>query len=122
VHTQKCGHKNFYRKTLFLYFVLRVIKIFFRKLGTVSFWKNLEISKFLGKVFFLFIRFYRSTLSYFLGGNCRYYPSCSCYAEEAFLKLNFFLALKLVVVRLSKCHPLSRHSYYDPVPAQKFNS
>jgi putative membrane protein insertion efficiency factor len=59
---------------------------------------------------------YQATISYFLGGNCRYYPSCSHYAVESFEKHNFLYAFYLVLGRLLSCHPFSRKSFYDPVP------
>lgn len=59
---------------------------------------------------------YQATISYFLGGNCRYYPSCSHYAVESFEKHNFFYAFYLTFSRLLSCHPFSRKSFYDPVP------
>lgn len=62
------------------------------------------------------IRFYQYTLSYFLGGNCRFYPSCSDYAVESFEEHNFIRALYLTTKRILKCHPLSGHQGYDPVP------
>lgn len=63
-----------------------------------------------------FILFYQSTFSYFLGGNCRYYPTCSHYASECFSKHGFFSALGLTTTRLLSCHPFSRRSVFDPVP------
>ncbi|MBY0451880.1 MAG: membrane protein insertion efficiency factor YidD [Bdellovibrionaceae bacterium] len=56
------------------------------------------------------------SFAYFLGGNCRYYPSCSHYAAECFEKHSFFTASKLTILRLASCHPFSRKSSYDPVP------
>ncbi|MEQ1723723.1 MAG: membrane protein insertion efficiency factor YidD [Pseudobdellovibrio sp.] len=64
----------------------------------------------------LLILVYQSTFSYFLGGNCRYYPSCSHYAHEAFSKHSPIYAGWLVLKRLGSCHPFSKKSYYDPVP------
>lgn len=64
----------------------------------------------------LFIKFYRYTFSYFLGGHCRFYPSCSEYAQEAYQKHNFLFSTLLVTKRLCKCHPFSGQNGYDPVP------
>lgn len=62
------------------------------------------------------ILFYQASFSYFLGGNCRYYPSCSNYAHEAFLNHKLFFATFLVFKRLLSCQPFSKKSFFDPVP------
>lgn len=36
------------------------------------------------------IRFYQYTVSPFLGERCRFYPSCSAYAQSALKKYGFF--------------------------------
>ena len=64
----------------------------------------------------LSVQFYQATFAFFLGGNCRYYPSCSHYAVECYEKHNFFYASYLTLKRLLSCHPFSRKSFYDPVP------
>jgi uncharacterized protein len=61
------------------------------------------------------IRFYQYAVSPLLGSNCRFYPSCSCYAHEA---LNVHGALRgswLSVRRILRCHPWHPGGY-DPVP------
>lgn len=60
------------------------------------------------------IGFYRRFLSRFLGGQCRFYPSCSEYAREAFEKRCFAVALWLATKRLAKCHPFHPGGY-DPL-------
>lgn len=45
---------------------------------------------------------------------CRFHPSCSQYAREAFSGENFFKALWLSVQRVLRCHPFSAGGY-DPV-------
>lgn len=68
------------------------------------------------KILLALIYFYQVTLSYFFGGKCRFYPSCSHYALESYKQYNFIKASQLVLVRLSKCHPFSKMSGYDPIP------
>lgn len=67
---------------------------------------------------FILIGFYRSLGTQFFGGNCRFEPSCSSYALKAFETHSFFTALKLTLIRLSKCHPLGSYGW-DPVPDAK---
>lgn len=49
---------------------------------------------------------------------CKYYPTCSNYALQAFEKFNFFKALFLTIIRILKCNPFSKGGY-DPVPLTK---
>ena len=48
-------------------------------------------------------------------GCCRFSPTCSAYAREAFEKKNFLFALFLAIKRILSCHPLHKGGY-DPVP------
>jgi len=50
-----------------------------------------------------------------VGGCCRFYPTCSCYAHEAIEKLGPFRGLWLSATRLARCHPFADGGY-DPVP------
>jgi hypothetical protein len=61
------------------------------------------------------IRLYQMALSPFLGGACRFLPSCSAYAIEAITIHGAVRGSILAVRRLSRCHPLGR-SGVDPVP------
>ena len=62
-----------------------------------------------------FVHLYRVFLSPFLGGACKFYPSCSQYAQEAIAlhgaKHGSWLALK----RLGRCRPFTKGGF-DPVP------
>jgi putative membrane protein insertion efficiency factor len=49
---------------------------------------------------------------------CRYLPTCSCYAIEAFRSHGLFRGFILTAGRLLRCHPWGG-SGYDPVPAAK---
>jgi uncharacterized protein len=61
------------------------------------------------------VRLYRIFLSPFLGGACKFYPSCSQYAQEAIAlhgaRRGSWLALK----RLGRCRPFTKGGF-DPVP------
>ena len=62
-----------------------------------------------------FVQFYKIFFSPFLGGACKFYPSCSNYAQEAIelhgARRGAWLALK----RLGRCRPFTKCGF-DPVP------
>lgn len=51
------------------------------------------------------IHCYRWFLSPILGTCCRFYPSCSGYAQEAIEKHGVVSGVFLTLKRLLKCHP-----------------
>lgn len=61
------------------------------------------------------VRTYQKLVSPNLGANCRYQPTCSSYAVEAFTKFGVFRGGWLAIRRIGRCHPL-RPGGYDPVP------
>ncbi|MBM0104110.1 membrane protein insertion efficiency factor YidD [Steroidobacter sp. S1-65] len=61
------------------------------------------------------IRAYRYLISPLLGPTCRFYPSCSCYAEQALQEHGAMRGTWLTVRRLLRCHPWHEGGY-DPVP------
>lgn len=61
------------------------------------------------------IRAYQATLAPFIGGRCRFYPSCSNYALDAYRHHAPIRASYLTIRRLARCHPLGG-SGIDPVP------
>ena len=61
------------------------------------------------------IRLYRQSLSSWLGPACRYWPSCSHYAEEAIVRHGVARGSWLATRRLLRCHPLGGQGV-DPVP------
>ena len=63
------------------------------------------------------IRFYRKFISPLKPGCCRFTPTCSQYALEAFEKRGFFVGFILTVWRILRCNPFSKGGY-DPVPVK----
>ena len=48
--------------------------------------------------------------------SCRFRPTCSAYAQEAFGKHGLFRGSILTFGRLLSCHPFSKRQFFDPVP------
>ncbi|MBQ7387101.1 MAG: membrane protein insertion efficiency factor YidD [Clostridia bacterium] len=67
------------------------------------------------------IKLYRKLISPLKPPCCRFTPSCSAYAIEAFTKRGFFAGLILTVWRILRCNPFARGGY-DPVPERGFRS
>jgi putative membrane protein insertion efficiency factor len=63
----------------------------------------------------LFLRIYRYGVSPLLGPRCRFYPSCSCYAQTALELHGVWRGSWLAIRRLSRCHPWHPGGV-DPVP------
>jgi hypothetical protein len=63
----------------------------------------------------LLIRLYQLTLSPWLGGSCRFYPTCSNYALEAIELHGVWRGGWLTLRRLGRCHPFHPGGF-DPPP------
>ena len=61
------------------------------------------------------LAFYGYFISPLLGNHCRFYPSCSSYAQTAFSRFGFFKGCYLTVKRLLRCQPFNAGGI-DPVP------
>jgi putative membrane protein insertion efficiency factor len=61
------------------------------------------------------VRSYQVTLGYWLGGNCRYVPSCSEYSIEAIREHGLLRGAWLSIKRIGRCHPFHPGGV-DPVP------
>ena len=67
------------------------------------------------------ISLYRKFISPIKPPCCRFTPTCSAYAIEAFRKRGFFVGLALTVWRILRCNPFSKGGY-DPVPEHGFRN
>ncbi len=62
------------------------------------------------------IRFYQKFLSKLKREpTCRFQPTCSSYAIQAFQKRGFLIGMILTVTRIFRCNPFCAGGY-DPVP------
>ena len=69
------------------------------------------------KVIIKMIVFYQHHISLFLenrGVKCKFYPSCSQYAIEAFEKYGIWKGFWLSTKRIIRCNPFSKGGY-DPL-------
>ncbi len=71
--------------------------------------------KIIVKIITLIIRGYQYLISPYLPPSCRYSPTCSQYAIEAFQRFGVIRGLILSLRRLFSCHPWHCGGY-DPVP------
>lgn len=67
------------------------------------------------KFFIALFRLYKRAISPMLPPACRFTPTCSEYAIEAFEKKGLFKASWMTIMRIAKCHPFHPGGY-DPLP------
>ena len=65
-----------------------------------------------------FVRLYQKFISLLKPPCCRFTPTCSQYAIEAFREWGLIAGLGLAIWRILRCNPFSRGGY-DPVPKRK---
>lgn len=73
-----------------------------------------KLSKSVNKALISFVSFYQGTFSFFLGGHCRFQPTCSEYAKQSLETHGCLKGLAHALRRLCRCHPFGGHGY-DPV-------
>ena len=91
------------------------MKQIFSKLSAATSAGYRVVSRAFASVALLLIAFYQKAISPFLPPSCRFYPTCSQYADEAIRKHGFWRGAGLAVRRISKCHPFNPGGI-DPVP------
>ncbi|MBP3195300.1 MAG: membrane protein insertion efficiency factor YidD [Cardiobacteriaceae bacterium] len=70
------------------------------------------------KILISLIKLYRITLSPYIGGQCRFEPTCSHYGEEAIARFGAVKGSWLCIKRILRCNPFCSGGY-DPVPEKK---
>ncbi|MCA1805444.1 MAG: membrane protein insertion efficiency factor YidD [Xanthomonadaceae bacterium] len=70
------------------------------------------------RILILLIQGYRYLFSPWLGNHCRFYPSCSHYAQEAVHTHGALRGSWLTLRRLGRCHPWHAGGV-DPVPPKE---
>jgi putative membrane protein insertion efficiency factor len=68
------------------------------------------------------LRAYGATLSGWLGGQCRFYPSCSRYAEDAIRAHGAVKGIGLAVWRVLRCNPFGPGGVEHVREARKYDS
>ncbi len=53
------------------------------------------------------VKFYKIFISPLFPPSCRFYPSCSEYSIQAFLKYGFIKGLWLSIKRIVRCNPFN---------------
>jgi putative membrane protein insertion efficiency factor len=64
------------------------------------------------------IQAYRYVLSPWVGRSCRFFPTCSMYAEQAIRDHGLRLGSWLTLKRVCRCHPFHPGGV-DPVPTPR---
>lgn len=70
------------------------------------------------KILAWIVRAYQLTLSPFVGGQCRFVPSCSEYACECLNKHSTLKSIGKIIWRILRCNPWSAGGY-DPVDKEQ---
>lgn len=65
--------------------------------------------------FLALIMLYRLLLAPLMSGHCRFVPTCSLYAQEAYLRFNPLRATWMTLRRLARCHPWGGGGFDPPV-------
>jgi putative membrane protein insertion efficiency factor len=65
------------------------------------------------RLFICLVHLYRATLGRFMGGHCRFHPTCSQYAIDALNKHGAWKGGWMTLKRIARCRP-GGGSGYDP--------
>ncbi|MCD4651394.1 MAG: membrane protein insertion efficiency factor YidD [Candidatus Cloacimonetes bacterium] len=75
----------------------------------------MRVTRLPNAIFIGLIKFYRMAISPYFPSSCRFEPTCSSYAMQAFQKYHFFKAIRLSAWRVLRCNPFSSGGK-DPLP------
>ncbi len=70
--------------------------------------RGFELGKILRALVIAVIRFYRYFVSPFFPRSCRFYPTCSVYAELAINKYGLTIGGARAVWRILRCNPFNK--------------
>lgn len=70
------------------------------------------------KIMIFLIKIYQS-LPLSSHKNCKYIPTCSEYAKEAYEEYGFIYGSYLSIKRIMRCVPWKHDNIYDPVPKRR---
>ncbi len=65
------------------------------------------------RVLIFFVILYRATLGWFLGGHCRFHPTCSQYMIDSIEKYGPLSGTWRGLKRIARCHPFGGRDH-DP--------
>ena len=68
----------------------------------------------LARFFIMFVRLYQLTLRPFIGGHCRFQPTCSDYSIQAFQKHGGVKGLFKTIYRILRCNPFGGCGHDPP--------
>ncbi|MCE7915494.1 MAG: membrane protein insertion efficiency factor YidD [Nitrosomonas sp. PRO4] len=69
----------------------------------------------MSRILIIFIKLYQYCISPLIIPSCRFSPTCSQYAIEAYEKYGFLQGTRLSIWRILRCNPWSKGGY-EPVP------
>ena len=75
---------------------------------------KVEVNRLIKRIIVLVIKLYQSSVRPFVGGQCRFVPSCSEYAIEAVQQFGTIKGLYMAVKRVLRCHPFGSKGFNPP--------
>jgi putative membrane protein insertion efficiency factor len=75
---------------------------------------KIKVNGLINKTIVLIIKLYQSSMRPFMGGQCRFVPSCSEYAIEAVRQFGIIRGLYMAAKRVLRCHPLGPKGFNPP--------